>query len=238
MAGPSHQGDGYILHLRRYREQSFLVEALTREHGRLSFVARLPSKSRRTNRDPLQSFKPFLFVWQGRGELLNLTHWEAQASLPQLQGDAILSGLYVNELIVRLAVRGDGDGRLFDSYSTTIELIAHGESLEPVLRAFEVNLLDISGYALELETTVDTQEAVEPDLVYCYALDQGPLAASPEAMGVEVKGNTLLALAGRSALVGEVLPDAKRFMRTLIHHHLGGRPLHARTLFASSADPA
>ena len=32
MAGPSQQDQGYVLHTRRYRENSLLVEALTREH--------------------------------------------------------------------------------------------------------------------------------------------------------------------------------------------------------------
>ena len=70
--------------------------------------------------------------------------------MPALTGERLLSGLYLNELVVRLAGRGEGDSRLFERYATTLTLLAHGEALEPVLRAFEVALLEISGYGLEL----------------------------------------------------------------------------------------
>jgi recombinational DNA repair protein (RecF pathway) len=47
-----------------------------------------------------------------------------------------------------------------------------------------------------------------------------------------VRGSTLLALAGRLPLRESVLPDAKRFMRAVLNHHLGDRPLHSRSLFS------
>ena len=233
MAGPSLQDQAYVLHTRRYRENSLLVEALTREHGRLGLVARSAGGGRR-GRETLQAFRPYLIVGQGRGELLSLTHWEATGVFPQLTGDCLLSGLYLNELLVRLAGRGEGDTRLFDSYATAIELIARGEALEPVLRAFEVALLEISGYALELETTVDTGSAIDADARYSYLLDQGPVGLSDDPGGIPVRGATLLALAGRQPLREGILPDAKRFMRAVLNHRLGDRPLHSRSLFGQA----
>lgn len=231
MAGPSQQDQAYVLHTRRYRENSLLVEALTREHGRIGFVARTSSGSGKRKREVLQAFRPMLAVWQGRGELHNLTHWEQTAGLPPLLGERLLSGLYVNELVIRLAGRGEGDPRLFDSYATTIDLIAHGDALEPVLRAFEVALLEISGYGLEFDTVVDTESAVAADTPYVYHLDQGPFLTALRPGGIPVRGATLLALAGRRPLDDSVLPEAKRLMRAVLAHHLGDRPLHSRSLF-------
>ncbi|MGE3775277.1 MAG: DNA repair protein RecO [Gammaproteobacteria bacterium] len=230
--GPSIQDAGFVLHTRRYRENSLLVEALTREHGRVGLVARAGSGRRRAAKDALQAFRPLLLVWQGRGELHGLTHWEATDTWPALLGDRLLSGLYLNELVIRLAGRGEGDPRLFERYAATLSLLAHGEALEPVLRAFEVALLEISGYGLELAQTVDTEEALAADRRYDYVPELGPQRAHGRSGAIVVDGATLLALGGRRPLDAAVLPDAKRFMRALLAHHLGDRPLHARSLFA------
>ena len=233
MAGPSLQDRAYVLHTRRYRENSLLVEIVTREHGRLGCVARPGSGRRRAGRESLEPFRPLLAVWQGRGELHRLTHWETCGSLPALQGERLLSGLYLNELVIRLAGRGEGDPRLFERYATTLMLLAHGEPLEPVLRAFEVALLEISGYGLELGHAVDTGEPVSSEARYGYLPELGPHAAHRRAGAIEVGGATLLALGGTGPLAGEVLVEAKRFMRAVLSHHLGERPLHARSLFTA-----
>ena len=46
MAGPATQDHAFVLHTRRYRENSLLLEALTREHGRVGLVARVGSLCR------------------------------------------------------------------------------------------------------------------------------------------------------------------------------------------------
>ncbi len=235
MSGPSTQDHAFVLHTRRYREHSLLVEALTREHGRVGLVARAGSGKRRAGRDSLQAFRPLLLVWQGRGELHTLTHWETTDALPALLAERLLSGLYLNELVIRFAGRGEGDPRLFERYAATLALLAHGEALEPVLRAFEVALLEISGYGLELAQTVDTELPLTAGQRYDYVPDLGPHQGHGRAGGIEVDGATLLALGGQRPLEAAVLPDAKRFMRALLAHHLGDRPLHSRSLFSGDA---
>jgi len=233
MAGPSIQDEAFVLHTRRYRENSLLVEALTREHGRVGLVARVGGGRRRAGRETMQPFRPLLLVWQGRGELRTLTHWEATAPWPALQGDRLLSGLYLNELVIRFAGRGEGEPGLYARYATTLGLMTHGEALEPVLRAFEVALLEISGYGLELTHTVDTGQPIEAERRYGYVPSHGPHLDHVPSGAIAVDGATLLALAGAQPLATAVLPQAKRFMRALLDHHLGDRPLHSRQLYAS-----
>ena len=43
MAGPATQDHAFVLHTRRYRENSLLLEALTREHGRVAAINCRPS---------------------------------------------------------------------------------------------------------------------------------------------------------------------------------------------------
>jgi DNA repair protein RecO (recombination protein O) len=91
----------------------------------------------------------------------------------------------------------------------------------------------LSGYALELEATADVGVPLAPDARYRYLFDRGPVEFDGQLGGSVVRGATLLALAGRLPLDETVLPEAKQFMRAVLTHYLGDRPLHARSLFVS-----
>ena len=71
-------------------------------------------------------------------------------------GDALLSGYYLNELLLRLLARDDPHPRLFDAYAGAVHVLGseHGEALQPALRAFELLLLREIGLlpALDLQT--------------------------------------------------------------------------------------
>lgn len=229
------EDEAFVLHTRRYRESSLLVEVLTREHGRLGLVARGAAR-RRASHGALQGFRPLLLVWRGRGDLQSLTHWETTAPWPAPHGERLISGLYINELTLRFVDRGEGDPHLFQRYAAAVNLLAHGHAIEPVLRAFEVTLLEACGYGLELTRTVDTEEPIAATRRYRYVPDLGPQRETDARDAVAVDGATLLALGGQRPLDATVLPDAKRFMRAVLSHHLGGRVLHSRSLFVGAPE--
>ncbi len=58
-------------------------------------------------------------------------------------GARLLSGLYINELLLRLLARDDPYAYVFDVYAALIKLLAtqHDVVQEPALRAFELILL-------------------------------------------------------------------------------------------------
>jgi len=60
-------------------------------------------------------------------------------------GDALMSGYYLNELLLNLLAREDPHPLLFDLYASVVAVIAseHGEVLESALRAFELLLREI-----------------------------------------------------------------------------------------------
>ena len=65
----------------------------------------------------------------------------------QLPGRALFCGLYINELLLKLTARQDASADLFDGYATAIAGLA-GPPSEPVLRRFEVGLLQHLGLGL------------------------------------------------------------------------------------------
>ncbi|MGR8921594.1 MAG: DNA repair protein RecO [Gammaproteobacteria bacterium] len=220
----------YVLHRRRYRDTSLIVEFLTREHGRLAAVARGALRPKSRLAGVLQPLAPLSIETRGRGELLTLTKAEAEAVGAPLAGTRLYSAFYVNELIMRLTVAHDPLPALFELYAGTLEMLAGDAALEPALRRFERDLLDLVGLGMNLEHDALTGAAIQSGALYDYVADRGP--AGTGAGGCAVHGATLLALAGRQPWSDSASREAKRLMRYVVDHHLDGRPLAARELFA------
>ncbi len=232
MASPVTLQPAYMLHHRPYRESSLLLEAFSRDYGRVGLVARAARRPRSPWRGTLQPFRSLLLSWTGRGELMTLTDAELAESGPFLSGRALLSGFYMNELVMRLLQRNDPHPALFEAYGSALKGLAAAGGEEGVLRVFEKRLLDSAGYALVLESEPDTGRAVVAGARYRYLTEHGPVFGERgPGGGVAVDGETLLSLAREELTTPVVLREAKQLMRYVLRAHLGGRPLHSRELF-------
>lgn len=229
------QQPAFILHSRPYRETSLLLECLTRDFGRIGLVARGVRRERtRVPRALLQPLAPIRLGWSGRGELATLTHVEANAAGFDLQGDALLCALYLNELVLRLTPRQDPQPELFTDYLRTLTRLALGEPQAWTLRRFERDLLAHLGYALVLDVDGDTGAPVVPEGEYGYRHESGPVAWRASSTGVRLRGATLLALAQDRAPAEADASALKRFMRGAIALHLGGVELRAWSMLAGA----
>lgn len=232
---------GYVLHSRPWRETSLIVEAFTREHGRVGLVARGVRRARSRLRGALLPFHPLLLSWSGRGELPTLTGAETEGPLRMLRGRALFSGFYLNELLLKLVPRNDAHPDLFDDYRRALARLVESRALDGVLRGFEKRLLDALGYAPPLDRAADTGTPVSPDKRYRYVPERGPVEAAACAEdGPVVSGRTLLALAGGRLVGGDEgeRAEARRLMRAILAPHLGPRPLGSRALFQRPPPPA
>lgn len=218
----------YLLHSRRYRDSSLIVDLFTRERGRVACVARgaLHAKSKLPVRHP---FQLLTIGFRGRGDVTTLVAAEALAPPTSLSGRRLYCGLYLNELLLKLTARQDPYPAIFDNYAEALGRLHGGEPIEPVLRRFEVHLLEQLGLGLLLDH--DTQgQSICPDSRYTYQIDAGPRpigADDPQALS----GNTLLALRSGRFDDASVLREARHLMRRVLDHHLGGQALRSRELF-------
>ncbi len=114
----------YVLHHRPYRDSSLLLEIFTPDHGRVGLVARGARSPKSRLYGVLQPFQPLLISWVGRGELATLSGAEANGPPQRLQGKSVISGFYINELLLRLLHRHDPHAALFDGYARTLPLLA------------------------------------------------------------------------------------------------------------------
>jgi DNA repair protein RecO (recombination protein O) len=212
----------YILHARPYRETSLMIDAFTREHGRVGLIARGVRRERsRLPRGVLQPLQPLLIGWVARGELGTLTGAEAASAPIALAGDALLAAMYVNELVLRVSGRNDVHAEAFSAYALCLSRLAEADDMAWSLRRFERDLLADLGYALALTTTA-SGAAVEPDAVYSYDPGEGAEPWNERSMFPRVAGSALLALDRDERPSPENLVDLRRLIRATIRHLIGG----------------
>ena len=230
---------GYVLHSRPWHETSLIVEAFTREFGRVGLVARGVRRARSQFRGLLLPFRLLLLSWSGRGELPTLTGVDTDGPVRSLAGRTLFSGFYVNEILMKLMARDDPHPELFDDYRCAVVDLGAGEPVDSVLRTFEKRLLDALGYGPTLDRVVDTGAPVSVDKQYRFVPEHGPMEEPGAGEGPMVSGRTLLALAsGQMAGQGDrERTEARRLMRAILSPHLGPRPLGSRQLFTRSSPP-
>jgi DNA repair protein RecO (recombination protein O) len=220
----------FVLHGRAYRETSELLEVFSREHGRVSLVARGMRRPKSGLRALLQPFRPLLLSWSGRGGgLMTLGAAEPAGGAIDLAGDGLMSGFYANELLLRFLHRGDPHPQLFATYAQVLGQLGAGAAAAAVLRGFELELLAESGYGLNLDHDAVSGLPLDPEARYQYVVERGPVAAGEDAGDVATyRGADLLAI-GRGEFHGEPqLQSARRLLRAVLDHHLGGQPLKTR----------
>ena len=139
----------FILHSRPYRETSVLLDLFTEEYGRISLIARGVRKEKSRLRGLLQPFVPLLVSWQGRTELMTLTTAETNGVPLRLTGECLLSGLYLNELLMKLLHKHDPYPQLYTIYYQTLLKLQAQKLQQKTLRLFEKNLLEELGYGLQ-----------------------------------------------------------------------------------------
>lgn len=225
----------YVLHTRPYRDTSLLVELFTREYGRLSLVARGARGSRSRGGSLaalLRPFAPLLCSWSGRHELKTLTAVESSAPALVLMGDRLFSGLYVNELMVRLLHHEDAHQNLFDQYLAVVQDLCGEVPVDLCLRMFEFRLLEELGYGFDLGVDGLSGNSVQADRWYAFHPDYGLVELQPAAPAELPRflGSELLQIS-QGQFSADSRKCAKRLMRLALGVHLGEKPLRSRELF-------
>ncbi len=226
----------YILHTRSFRDSSLIIEFLTADYGRVSAVlkgVRSNGKSAKQKQGVTQPLIPLLISWSGKSELKTATQIEARTAPMVLQGNRLFSALYVNELLTRLLRAGEEHADIFSLYEWVLGRLQNTEqAVEPILRHFELSLLEALGYGLNLSVESATGAAVKPD--HFYQLRNGQEIVAVEAKELErglYLGADLLEIASRQ-YSEQSRRAAKRICRQALEVHLGNKPLKSRELFS------
>lgn len=228
----------FVLHRYDWSESSLIVDLFTRELGRLVVAARgakRPTSQVRAVLRPFQRIQVSLGRTAPGAEVHNLRGAEWAGGAPLAGGNALFSGFYLNELLMKLLAREDPHPDLWDAYSDTLGHLGADQEAN-ALRAFELRLLQEIGLLPDLSRVTATQAPLRPTQSYGVHADAGVVSAADDD-ATAVAGSDLLALqtaldAGDLGAVRRAcsVPAAalRRMLRELLAYHLGAAPLRTR----------
>lgn len=227
---------GYLLHSRPYRDSSVICDFLLEHHGRASLLYKGVRKAGKQGAKGrlLQPFSPLAVSFDGRNELKSGRLLEPAGPPVFLVGAQLYSGLYVNELLVRLLHREEPASILFRYYQDVIAELRSG-LVEATLRRFERLLLAELGYEICMQWDVNGQPLAS-DQTYLYESDQGFIPSNDLNLDHNLRqrcfsGEHLLAINRHAYDDRSVALAAKKLSRLALAPHLGDKPLRSRELF-------
>jgi DNA repair protein RecO (recombination protein O) len=231
----------FVLHRYDWSESSLILELLTRHHGRIAVVAKGAKKPSSNFRPILLPLQPLHVEFGGEGEIRTLKSAEWLGGQVMPTGDALLSGYYLNELLLRLLARDDAHPALFDVYAAAVRVLAADDPqlLQPGLRAFELLLLREVGFLPVLDLQTATLATLGAQQRYSLRPEGGLVEADdPDERG-SLAGAQWLAL---QAALDDPAPfhatlqavatmgELKLQLRALLHYHCGVATLRTRQL--------
>ena len=224
-----------VLHTRAFKETSLIVEILSKEFGRIAFTAKGARRPRSSLRGMLLPFQSLQATWSGRQELKTLHNIEWSNAFLTIEGDALVCGFYLNELIMRLVPKDDPYPKLYDFYNNTIQELTSNKFLSVTLRRFELRLLQELGYQVPLNKDIHGG-IIDPDKKYFYQVESGPSFNRTFNDQIPVAGKTLLDMAADNYEDIKTERQSKQLMRYLINHYIGDKPLHSKQLFMANGE--
>jgi DNA repair protein RecO (recombination protein O) len=231
----------YVLHAWDWSESSLILDLFTRSQGRLVVAAKGAKK-------PTSNFRPVLLpfhaltVWLSKADpdahdevrALRAVEWAGSAPLPSA---ALMSGFYLNELLMKGLARHDPHPALFDAYADTLAALAQAAADESgALRAFELVLLRELGVLPELGQVTLTTEPLQAGRRYALRPEVGVAPADDGLPGAAWIGiEAALAYLARSGSADALRQACRPFaaplrvlLRSLVHYHLDTAQLRTR----------
>ena len=231
----------YVLHRYDWSESSLILEVFTCHHGRIALVAKGAKRPSSNFRPILLPLQPLRLNFGGDAEIRTLkgAEWVGGHVMPT--GDALLSGYYLNELMLRLLARDDPHTGLFDIYRQTVKVLSSGldNTTAPLLRAFELLLLQDIGSLPDLTQQTLTLQPLQLEKNYVLlaeaglrASQQAPCLSGAQWLQLHTALQTTDALTALLRVCAECPGEDRAALQTqlrnLLHYHCGVNSLRTR----------
>lgn len=230
----------FILHTKSYDERSLLVQALSYDLGRISFVANRVKGVKNKNKGFIQLFTPLRVSLRRVNSSLKSMYSVEQISKPfNLEVPKLYLGMYINELLVHLYNVQDESAELFDLYVETLEQLSNTQNDEYVLRLFELKLLDFLGLGIGLNQ--ESPIRFKNDKYYFFKENEGLVESDlvlVENMAYKnyFLGADLNCFIEDKNITPKVLKTVKNLCRTLLEPLLQNKTIQSREIYKSFID--
>lgn len=154
---------GFLVHARPFKENEAICTFLTASLGRIQCRLKAPTPELFRECQIKIRWQERLFQGQGFRYL--------HAPLID-QANASFYGLYVNELVYRLAPTPQEDAVLYGAYVSTLVQLNHQQSVQKNLRFFEMKLLEALGQGIDFQTDAN-QVPIQDNQSYHFQANKG-----------------------------------------------------------------
>lgn len=222
---------GFILHSRDWSETSLLLDVLTPRHGRVFMAAKGARRGTSPMRGLLQPFQPLRMTWSGRGEVKNLSGAEWLGTLAPVNGEALLSAYYINELVMKTTQREDVHPELFGLYVETLKALSSGakEERQRTLRRFEMRLLRILGWELTARFSPEDSGFILVDGVLV------GVSRAPYPGEAYYDKQSVAAVLREDFSKPHAMRHARDILRSALQTHLGAKGMSTRAVMSDLA---
>jgi DNA repair protein RecO (recombination protein O) len=234
----------YVLHRYDWSESSLILETFTRHHGRIALVAKGAKRPSSNFRPVLLPLQPLQLNFSGDAEIRTLKGAEWMGGHVMPTGEALLSGYYVNELLMRLLARDDPHEALFDAYAAVVQVLAgdhagaQAATQSAALRAFELLLLREVGFLPALNAQTLTLAPLTPGERYALVPEAGLREAFDDEAALQGADWLMLqaALDDRAPFASTLRACAgvngalRTQLRALLNYHCGVATLRTRQM--------
>ena len=219
----------FILRRNPYRDTSVLLDLFTLEAGKITCVAKFGQGKNSRSKGMLEPFRQLEASWTGKGEVFTLFNAEEKRRFP-LKAAGLVRAVYANELLLRALWQHQPQPELFAQYQQTLFRLENPADVL-ALPLFELDVLAMAGYVLNLWHDDAEGHDIEPAMRYLFRPDHGLYADAGEGKGVPISGSLLIALREPEALNPEQRLELRHTLDYLIQMLLKGKTLNARKLF-------
>ncbi|UOG91663.1 MAG: DNA repair protein RecO [Candidatus Thiothrix sulfatifontis] len=219
----------FILRRNPYRDTSLLLDMFSRDAGKITCVAKFGQGKNSRSKGMLEPFRQLEASWTGKGEVFTLFNAEEKCRFP-LKAVGLIRAVYANELLLRALWQYQPQPELFAQYQQTLFRLENPADVL-ALPLFELDVLAMAGYVLNLWHDDAEGHDIEPAMRYRFRPDHGLSVDAGEGKGVPISGSLLIALREPEAMHPEQRLELRHTLDYLIQMLLKGKTLNARKLF-------
>lgn len=223
----------FVLHSMPYLNSSLLINLFTLQFGRLFILAKGAKRKKSNLQGVLMPFLPLLVSYGRKNNQLSILHHaeihECYKFPLSTNTELLFSGLYMNELLVKLIPVNEPYPNLYNIYQQTLNNIRVYKKSEIYLRLFEKHLLSNIGYGLELNYEINGNSIIS-NKWYNFEYGNGFSLTKSSFNEGSFFGKNLLALRNENLLTYDEIKDAKRLLNHVIFIILGSKKLNSINL--------